>query len=245
MRHGSSQNRGCGLRKWPSIPDSCLYTVLVDVLRRVLVSFFFLILAYPAFSADKPTLVCFGDSITAGYGLSPNQSYPAALQRKLDSAGYTYKVLNEGASGATSKDAVASLPSILRLHPDVVIVEFGGNDGLRGLPPDQTRRNLDTVLTGLENARIKVLLAGITLPPNYGPDYINAFQAIFRELAAKHHTGFVPMIYKDLVRVPGTIQEDGIHPTAKGSAMIADTLFPALKPLLGRETRHEAKGIRR
>jgi acyl-CoA thioesterase-1 len=88
------------------------------------------------------------------------------------------------------------------------------------------------VLTALESARVKVLLAGITLPPNYGPDYIQAFEASFRELAAKHHTAFVPMIYRDLVRVPDTIQADGIHPTAKGAEIIADTLMPELKPLL-------------
>lgn len=160
------------------------------------------------------------------------QAYPAALQRKLDKSGYRYEVLNRGTSGATTKDAVAALPSILRERPQVVIMEFGGNDGLRGMPPDQTRRNLDTVLTALENAHIKVLVAGITLPPNYGPDYIHAFDAIFRELAAKHHAALVPMIYKDLVNVPGTIQADGIHPTAKGSEIIADTLLPELKALL-------------
>jgi len=177
-------------------------------------------------------LVCFGDSITAGYGLQPDQAFPAALQRKLDRSGYHYEVNNQGTSGATTKDAVADIRTVLQLHPDVVIVEFGGNDGLRGLPLDLTRRNLDAVLTTLEDAHIKILLAGITLPPNYGPDYIQAFDAIFRDLATKHHTAFVPMIYKDLVRVPNTIQADGIHPTAKGSEIIANTLFPALRPLL-------------
>ena len=186
----------------------------------------------PALAAGRPVLVCFGDSITAGYGLQTGQSFPDALQKKLDSLGYHYMVDNQGTSGATTKDAVANLRTILQRHPEIVIVEFGGNDGLRGLPPDQTRRNLDTVLTSLENAHIKVLLAGITLPPNYGPDYIQAFEATFRELAAKHHAAFVPMIYKDLANVPGTIQADGIHPTTKGSAIIADTLFPALKPML-------------
>ena len=194
-----------------------------------------LILGAPAHAEDRPLLVCFGDSITAGYGLQPGQAYPDALQRKLDRSGYEYKVDNQGTSGATTKDAVAALPSILRLHPEVVMVEFGGNDGLRGLPPDQTRRNLDTVLTGLEDAHIKILLAGITLPPNYGADYIHSFESIFRELAANHHAAFVPMIYKDLVNVPNTIQADGIHPTAKGSDIIADTLFPALKPLLRKQ----------
>ena len=183
-------------------------------------------------AAPAHVLVCFGDSITAGRGLAEGQSFPDALQRQLDAQGYHYKVNNQGTSGATSKDAVASLPSVLRLHPEAVIVEFGGNDGLRGLPLDQTRRNLDQVLTTLEGAHIKILLAGITLPPNYGADYIKSFDEVFRGLALKHHVAFVPMIYKDLIHVPGTIQEDGIHPTAKGSEIIAKTLLPALKPLL-------------
>jgi acyl-CoA thioesterase-1 len=191
-----------------------------------------LLLASTAQAADRPVIVCYGDSITAGYGLQPGQSYPDALQRALDERGFHYKVSNMGTSGATSKDAVANLHSVLQVHPTVVVVEFGGNDGLRGLPPDQTRRNLDTILTALNESHIRVLLAGITLPPNYGSDYINSFNQIFSDLAASHHVAFVPMIYKDLVRVGGTIQPDGIHPTAKGSEIIAGTLMPALTPLL-------------
>jgi acyl-CoA thioesterase-1 len=176
--------------------------------------------------------VCFGDSITAGYGVDPGQSYPDVLQRDLDKLGYHYKVENQGTSGATTKDAVAKARSIVALHPALVIVEFGGNDGLRGLPLDQTRRNLDSVLSTLEAAHIRVLLAGITLPPNYGPEYVNPFNRIFVDLAAKHHVALVPMIYKDLVNVPGTIQPDGIHPTAKGAEIVAKTLLGSLKPLL-------------
>jgi len=190
------------------------------------------LLARPLPAADRPAVVCYGDSITAGYGLETGQSFPDALQRDLDRRGYHYKVNNQGTSGATTKDAVAGLHSVLLLHPQVVIVEFGGNDGLRGLPLTETRRNLDAVLTALENAHIKTLLLGITLPPNYGQEYIQQFELIYRDLAKKHHVAFVPMLYKDLVNVPGTIQEDGIHPTAKGSALIARTLLPALTPLL-------------
>jgi acyl-CoA thioesterase-1 len=206
----------------------------VYVRRALIVSLFLLAAAGSLLAADRPALVCFGDSITAGYGLSAGESFPDALQRDLDSRGYHYKVNNQGTSGATTKDAVADLRSILLLHPEVVIVEFGGNDGLRGLPLSMTRRNLDQVLTTLESAHIKILLAGITLPPNYGSDYIQSFEQVFRDLAAKHHTPFVPMIYKDLVHVPATIQADGIHPTAKGSEIIAKTLLPVLTPMLRR-----------
>jgi acyl-CoA thioesterase I len=206
----------------------------VDVRRRLIVSLVLLLAANPILAAGPPVLVCYGDSITAGYGLKYGQAYPSFLEQELDRHGYRYKVVNQGTSGATTKDAVAGLHSMMQLHPEIVVVEFGGNDGLRGLPLDQTRRNLDTVITTLEDARIKVLLAGITLPPNYGADYIHAFEQVFRDLAALHHIAFVPMLYKDLVHVPDTIQEDGIHPTAKGSEIIAGTLFPALKPLLNK-----------
>ena len=189
-------------------------------------------MACPLLAADRLLLVCYGDSITAGYGLRAGQSFPDALQRDLEKQGYHYSVANMGTSGATTKDAVEGLRSVLNLHPAVVIVEFGGNDGLRGLPLEQTRRNLNSVIASLANAHIRVLLAGITLPPNYGPDYIHQFDQIFRDLAAQHRTAFVPMIYKNLIHVPGTIQSDGIHPTSKGSEIIADTLLPALKPLL-------------
>lgn len=211
-------------------PDS--YTLLVDVRRTFLVSFLLILVATPAFCAERPRLVCFGDSITAGYGLGPGESYPDALQRDLDKLGYSYKVENMGTSGATTKDATARVGAIIASHPAIVIVEFGGNDGLRGLPLDQTKRNLDSLLTTIEAAHIHVLLAGITLPPNYGPDYIHQFDQIFVDLARTHRTALVPMIYKDLVHVSGTIQPDGIHPTAKGSEIIAKTLLVALRPML-------------
>jgi acyl-CoA thioesterase-1 len=182
--------------------------------------------------AGMPVIVCYGDSITAGRGLDYEQAYPEIIQKRLDAEGYRYKVVNRGTSGATTKDALAGLPYILKLRPAVVIVEFGGNDGLRGTPIADTRSNLDQMLTNLENAHVKIVFAGITLPPDYGPDYIHAFQQMFRELAARHRVAFVPMLYKNLEHVPGAIQDDGIHPTAKGSAIIADTLLAALKPLL-------------
>ena len=211
------------------------YTVYVDVRRAVLVACcLFLPLAVPLHAADRPVLVCYGDSITAGYGLSYGQAYPDFLQSILDAQGYAYKVINQGTPGATTKDALAGLPYVLQLHPAIVIVEFGGNDGLRGLPVDQTQSNLDQVLTGLEKAHVKIVLAGITLPPDYGPDYIRSFDRIFRDLAVRHHVALVPMLYKNLIHVPGTIQSDGIHPTSKGSEIIANTLFPVLKPLLHR-----------
>jgi acyl-CoA thioesterase-1 len=180
------------------------------------------------------TLVCFGDSITAGYGLEDpaNQSYPSDLERLLTARGYHYHVVNQGVSGNTTKDAVARVNAIVALHPDVVLVEFGGNDGLRGLSQEITRKNLDSVLTTLQAAHIRILLVGITLPPNYGADYIQSFNAVFRDAAAKHHLPLMPMLYDGVYSVPGTIQGDGIHPTVKGSQLIAGHMLPHLLPLL-------------
>ncbi len=204
----------------------------MDVCRSLLVSIALLLLAASSARGADRVLVCYGDSITAGHGLDEGQSFPDALRPLLIAQGYHYTVLNRGTSGATTKDAVDDLPSILALHPSVVIVEFGGNDGLRGLPLDQTSHNLDQILSSLQAAHVRVLLAGITLPPNYGPDYIKSFQQVYSTLATRHHVAFVPMIYKDLINVPGTIQPDGTHPTAKGSQILAKTLLPVLIPLL-------------
>ena len=183
-------------------------------------------------ATPKKSIVCFGDSITAGYGLDAGQSYPAALERLLVKGGFRYEVKNQGVSGNTTKDAVARVESVVALHPDVVLVEFGGNDGLRGIAPPITRSNLDAVLTRLQAAHIQILLVGITLPPNYGADYIKAFDANFRELAAKHHVPLKAMLYEGIYNLPGTIQGDGIHPTAKGSELIAEHLLPQLLPML-------------
>ena len=178
-------------------------------------------------------LVCFGDSITAGHGLeSLSQSYPADLEKLLMARGYHYRVVNRGISGDTTKDAVARVNSVVALHPEVVLVEFGGNDGLRGLSMEITRKNLDSVLTTLQAAHIKVLLVGITLPPNYGKEYVDSFDKVYRDAAAKHHVPLMPMLYDGIYTVPGTIQPDGIHPTAKGSQMIAEHLVPLVLPLL-------------
>jgi acyl-CoA thioesterase-1 len=188
--------------------------------------------ALPAAPPEK-ILVCFGDSITAGYGLdSVKQSYPFDLERLLAARGYHYRVVNQGISGNTTKDAAARVNAIVALHPDVVLVEFGGNDGLRGLSLEITRKNLDTVLSTLQAAHIRILLVGITLPPNYGPDYVKSFNAVFSDAATKHHLPLMPMLYDGVYQVPGTIQADGIHPTAKGSQLIAEHLLPVLTPLL-------------
>jgi acyl-CoA thioesterase-1 len=181
-----------------------------------------------------PIIDCFGDSITAGYGLDPGHAFPDDLQTDLDRRGFHYKIVNSGISGNTSKDGVDRLKDVLRLHPAIVIVEFGGNDGLRGIPIADTRRNLATIVSALLQAGSKVILAGITLPPNYGADYIHQFDETYRLTAARFHVPLLPMLYANVYAVPGAIQDDGIHPTAKGAQLVADNFLPLLLPLLHR-----------
>jgi acyl-CoA thioesterase-1 len=191
----------------------------------------------PSPSHTAPVIDCFGDSITAGYGVAPDHAYPDDLQRDLDARGYHYRVVNSGISGNTTKDGVDRLQEVLRLHPAIVIVEFGGNDGLRGIPITDTRRNLDMIVSTLVRGGSKVVLAGITLPPNYGPDYIHQFDETYRLAAAKYRVPLLPMLYANVYTVPGAVQEDGIHPTAKGDLLLADHFLPLLLPLLHKPAR--------
>jgi acyl-CoA thioesterase I len=180
----------------------------------------------------RPLLVCFGDSLTAGAGTDPGQSYPDYLQADLDKAHYHYRVDNEGVSGNTTKDGVERLPEILALHPAVVVVEFGGNDGLRGLRIEDTRANLDEIVATLKKAGIKVALAGITLPPDYGQDYIDKFNETYRLLAQKYHVPMLPFLLKDVYGVPGMMQGDRTHATARGNQVVARNVMPLVVPLL-------------
>jgi acyl-CoA thioesterase-1 len=189
-------------------------------------------LGYAQGGDSVPTIVCLGDSITAGYGLDPGHSYPDYLQADLQARGYRYRVVNQGISGDTTKDALDRLNQTLALHPAVAIVELGGNDGLRGLPVTATRQNLDAIVRAIRASGSKVIVAGITLPPNYGQDYISQFNAIFPAVATKYHAALLPMLYAHVYDQPGAVQEDGVHPTAKGARLIADNLLPLLLPLL-------------
>jgi acyl-CoA thioesterase I len=199
-------------------------------MKRLLPLVLFLLLA-PLTHAQK-TIVCFGDSITAGRGAPAGHSYPDYLQQLLDSRGYHYRVLNMGISGDTTKDAVARLPNVLAAHPAIVVVELGGNDMLRGLPITATRANLDRVIATLQHAGIKVALAGITLPPNYGADYIHSIQQTYADAAKKYHVPLLRFIYDHVYDVSGAIQPDGVHATAKGNALVAKNVFATIQPML-------------
>jgi acyl-CoA thioesterase-1 len=186
----------------------------------------------PQSKDTRPLLVCFGDSLTAGLGTDPGQSYPDYLQADLDKLHYQYRVDNEGISGNTTKDGVERLQDIVALHPELVVVEFGGNDGLRGLRIEDTRANLDRIVGTLKDAGIKVALAGITLPPDYGEDYIRQFDETYRLLAKKYRVPLLPFLLKNVYGVPGMLQEDHIHATAKGNAIVAQNVVPLVAPLL-------------
>ena len=177
-------------------------------------------------------IVCFGDSLTAGYGADPGHSYPDYLQKLLDGRGYHYHVINKGISGDTSKDGVSRLRDVVAADPQIAVVEFGGNDGLRGLPITATRANLDKIISTLQGAGVKVALAGITLPPQYGPDYIKQINDTYTLAAQKFKVPLLPFLLIHVYNVPGGMQQDGIHATAKGNAIVAEDVFALIRPML-------------
>ena len=182
----------------------------------------------------RKTLVVFGDSLSAGYGLAQGQSYPDDLQRKLDAQGYAWRVVNLGISGDTTAGGLARVKTGVALKPALVLLELGGNDGLRGLPLTMTRENLEQMIVAFQRVGARVVLAGMTLPPNYGPDCIQGFETIYSSLAAKYKLPLIPFLLKDVAtRDMRYFQRDGIHPTAEGAQIVANTVLRTLKPLLG------------
>jgi acyl-CoA thioesterase-1 len=180
----------------------------------------------------RPLIVCFGDSLTAGYGTEPGKSYPDYLQTDLDAKGYQYRVVNEGVSGNTTKDGVQRVDGIVAMKPAIVIVEFGGNDGLRGFRIEDSRTNLDQIVSALKGSRAQIVLAGITLPPNYGPDYIKQFNETYTLLAKKYDVPLFPFLLKNVYGVDGMMQADNTHATAEGNKIVAKNILPLLLPLL-------------
>lgn len=179
-------------------------------------------------------IVCFGDSLTAGYGTDPGESYPDDLQRLLDAQGYRYRIGNQGISGDTTKDGLERIGHVLAEHPQIVVLEFGGNDGLRGLPLEQTRANLDAMVAQLKASGTQVALAGITLPPDYGHDYIAQFNAMYTSLARKYRVPLLPFLLQGVFGVPGDMQDDATHATAKGNQQVAINVERLIQPMLRR-----------
>ena len=184
---------------------------------------------------NTKTILCFGDSITAGYGLDDsNDAFPAVLQQKIDALDLNYTVINSGLSGETTAGGKSRISWILNQKIDLFILELGANDGLRGVPLSETRDNLQAIIDAVnkKSPETKIILAGMQLPPNMGQDYTSEFKQIFIDLANQNNLEFIPFILKDVGGIAELNQADGIHPTVEGHKILANTVWEVLKPLL-------------
>jgi acyl-CoA thioesterase-1 len=202
--------------------------------RAALVALVLAAAAMPGAAWATAKLLVIGDSITAGYGLPADEAFPVKLEAALRKRGYDIKVVNGGISGDTTAGGKARLAWALASKPDYVIIELGGNDGLRGIDPADTRANLDAMLTTLQQAKIPVLLTGMMAPRNLGPDYGKAFDAIFPALAKKHGVLFYPFFLDGIALDPKLNQGDLIHPNPKGVAIIVKRILPSVIKLIGK-----------
>lgn len=184
--------------------------------------------------AQRPRVVALGDSLTAGLGLSQAEAYPALLQKRIDDAGLGFEIVNAGVSGDTSAGGVRRLDWVLGENTRVLIVALGANDGLRGLPVEQMKNNLETIITRAKARSIEVILAGMEAPPNFGPEYTTEFRNAFRDLARKHDLVFVPFLLDRVAGQSQLNQGDGIHPNAQGAEILAGTVWAVLEPMLTR-----------
>jgi acyl-CoA thioesterase-1 len=186
----------------------------------------------PGVAWGDAVVVALGDSLTAGLGVAADEAFPARLEARLKSEGYAYRVVNAGVSGDTTAGGLRRVDWVLRARPEVVIVALGANDGLRGQEPRAMRANLDEIVRHLQAAGARVLLVGMRMPPNYGGDYTKEFEAVFPAVARRAKVALMPFLLDGVAGVPRLNQADGIHPTAEGQQVIADHLWPYLRPLL-------------
>ena len=191
--------------------------------------------AAPALAqAPDRVIVAFGDSLTSGHGVPADQTYPALLGARLRREGYSYRVVNAGVSGDTTAGGLRRVDWALRLKPEIVILELGVNDALRGQNLASVRGNLDQLVMRFQTAGARVLVAGMRLPPNYGTPYADDFHRLFSEVARARNAPYLPFFLEGVGAVPRLNQADGIHPTAEGYAIVVDNLWPFLVPLLRR-----------
>ena len=189
----------------------------------------------PARAAEPPTILVLGDSLSAGYGLAPGQGWVALLQQRLKKQGYGHRVVNASVSGETTDGGVQRLDRALARHrPAIVIIELGGNDGLRGLPVTRVRANLELLIAKSRSAGAKVILVAIRVPTNYGKLYGNSFQQVYLDLSKAYPIGLVPFLTDDVALREDLFLVDGIHPNARAQPMLLDSLWPKLSPLLRR-----------
>lgn len=185
-------------------------------------------------AAETRTVVFFGDSLTAGSGLDPDEAYPALIQKKIEAAGLPWRVVNAGLSGETTAGGLRRLDWILRQPMDIFVIELGANDGLRGIPPATSRTNLQTMIDRIRARypHVIVVLAGMQLPTNMGPEHTRQFAAMYPELARTNHATLIPFLLDRVGGVTSLNQADGMHPTAEGHQIVAETVWQVLKPLL-------------
>lgn len=184
--------------------------------------------------SGEPLVVFLGDSLTAGLGLAENQAYPALLDRKLDEAGTPVRVLNAGVSGDTTAGGLSRLDWLLSQKPDVIVVGLGANDGLRALPVEQTERNLREIVRRAKASGARVLLLGMQIPPNYGPEYTTAFAGMYPRIAEEMDVPLVPFLLDKVGGIRDLNLEDGIHPNARGQEILAENVLPYLEELVGK-----------
>jgi acyl-CoA thioesterase-1 len=188
----------------------------------------------PPVNTNRPAVLVLGDSLAAGYGVDPNEAYPALLQKKMDEAGLNFTVVNGGVSGDTSAGGLRRINWYLRRNTAVLILELGGNDGLRGVAPATTRTNLQAIIDTARKAypNIKLVVAGMRMPPNLGADYTAAFEKVFPELAQTNHAALVPFLLEGVGGSPDLNQADQIHPTPEGHKIVAENVWKVLQPVL-------------
>jgi acyl-CoA thioesterase-1 len=197
---------------------------------RYLLLFGFFVATVPPAAADDKGILIVGDSLSAAYGMEIGESWPSLLQQRLNEDGHAYRVFNSSITGETTQGGLTRLPRLLDRHdPAIVIVELGGNDGLRGLPLEVTRGNLSAMIEMSQAAGARVLLAEMRIPPNYGPTYAERFNGTYHELAEKHGVTLLPFLLQDIALEPGMMLPDGIHPTAEAQPVILDKVWAALE----------------
>ncbi len=180
----------------------------------------------------KPVILALGDSLTYGYEVKQSESYPARLQEILKEEGYPHKVVNAGVNGDTTAGGAGRIDWLLQHEPEVVVLELGANDGLRGIPVDEMKKNLSRIIEACQKKGAKVLLAGMKIPPNYGQEYTDEFERMYEALAEQYDVPLIPFFLEDVAARRELTQADGIHPFAEGYAIVTQTVWKYLKPML-------------